>query len=76
MGTIARVGFRPPAFMKLKERFSLASLAVRIVLTYPKNGNEMVVFQKRSAANNTYRGAWDVSAAGYIRPSEHTYRDT
>jgi hypothetical protein len=63
-----------PTALRLRSRFILNSLAVRIAYVARENGQWWMEFQKRHPQGNaTYRGAWDVGAAGYI--DEEAHRD-
>jgi nucleoside phosphorylase len=47
------------------------SLAVRVALTYERDGQRWIEFHQRSPLNGTYKEAWDVGAAGYMDRSRH-----
>jgi hypothetical protein len=62
-----------PRLVELRKKMPLASAAIRVALTYQLNvggtSKTFCVLQKRTVENMTYKGAWDVSAAGYINPN-------
>jgi nucleoside phosphorylase len=60
-----------PTANRLRASCQLNSLAVRIALTFERDGQPWVEFQRRSKANFTYKQAWDVTAAGYIDRERH-----
>jgi nucleoside phosphorylase len=60
-----------PTANRIRSTHQLNSLAVRLALTFHKDGQQWVEFQQRSAANFTYKDAWDVTAAGYIDKIKH-----
>ncbi len=61
-----------PTAIGLRADNVLNSLAVRVALTYVKDGKRWVEFhQRRGSRNATYKESWDVSAAGYIDPVRH-----
>jgi nucleoside phosphorylase len=60
-----------PIANRLRMSRQLNSLGVRIALTFQHGGQRWVEFQQRSAANYTYKEAWDVTAAGYIDREKH-----
>jgi nucleoside phosphorylase len=61
-----------PTALELRNRYALNSLAVRVGLVYEKEGSSWLEFhQRKGRANATYKGSWDVAAAGYIDPRKH-----
>lgn len=61
-----------PTAVQLRSNHILNSLAVRVAVTYLKNGEKWVEFhQRKGQGNATYKDAWDVGAAGYVDPQDH-----
>jgi len=60
-----------PSANLLRDSHQLNSLAVRIAVTFERDGQHWLEFQQRSDKNFTYREAWDVTAAGYIDREKH-----
>lgn len=61
-----------PTVAHFKQTHILNSLAVRIALIHEdKFKIKYCEFHKRGEDNSTYKGAWDVGAAGYIDPQKH-----
>lgn len=63
-----------PTANLLRSQHVLNSLAVRIAYVYKNaDGTYWVECHRRKGGPNaTYKGSWDVGAAGYIDPSRHT----
>jgi len=61
-----------PTANALQLKHVLNSLAVRVAVSYKKDGQTWVEFhQRRKELNATYPAAWDVGAAGYIDLNKH-----
>ena len=64
--------FKLPTANDLRISHVLNSLAVRVAVVFEDEGQLWTEFhQRRSDPNATYKGAWDVGAAGYLDPIDH-----
>lgn len=61
-----------PTAKSLRLSHVLNSLAVRVAVVSENKGEKFSHFQRRTVGGHgTYKGAWDVGAAGYIDPDKH-----
>jgi transcriptional regulator with XRE-family HTH domain len=69
---VAEKALELPTALALRSQHILHSLALRVAYVFDREDEHWVEFHQREEHGNaTWKGAWDVGAAGYVDPLNH-----